>query len=103
MESGAETMSEYRGPDYPTEPHGNIPAFHSYEEETEFWATHDAVNKEPFEPEPPPTFTKQLMIRVDPALDRKLTTLARKRGLKKASLIRMALNDWLDDQERHAS
>ncbi len=36
-------MSErnYKGPKYPTEAHGSIPAFNSYEEEAEFWDTHD--------------------------------------------------------------
>ncbi len=35
-------MSEpnYKGPEYPTEAHGSIPAFNSYEEEAEFWDTH---------------------------------------------------------------
>ena len=31
----------YKGPKYPTEAHGSIPAFTSYEEEAEFWDTHD--------------------------------------------------------------
>lgn len=31
----------YRGPKYPTQAHGPIPAFSSYEEEAEWWDTHD--------------------------------------------------------------
>jgi hypothetical protein len=31
---------------YPTEPHGRIPAFHSVEEEAEFWDTHDTTDYE---------------------------------------------------------
>jgi CopG antitoxin of type II toxin-antitoxin system len=36
-------MSErtYKGPKYPNEAHGSIPAFNSYEEEAIFWDTHD--------------------------------------------------------------
>jgi hypothetical protein len=36
-------MSEciYKGPKYPTEAHGSIPAFKSYEEEADFWDTHN--------------------------------------------------------------
>lgn len=36
-------MSEpiYKGPKFPTEAHGSIPAFNSYEEEADFWDTHD--------------------------------------------------------------
>jgi hypothetical protein len=44
MEGRKTEMSErtdYKGPEYPTEAHGSIPAFHSYEEEAEFWDTHD--------------------------------------------------------------
>lgn len=29
---------------YPTEPNGRIPAFHSVEEEAEFWDTHDTTD-----------------------------------------------------------
>ncbi len=31
----------YKGPEYPTEAYGSIPAFNSYEEEATFWDTHD--------------------------------------------------------------
>ena len=43
MEGRFKHMSErnYKGPKYPTEAHGSIPAFNSYEEEAEFWDTHD--------------------------------------------------------------
>ena len=34
----------YKGPEYPTEAHGSIPAFNSYEEEATFWDTHDITD-----------------------------------------------------------
>jgi len=33
--------ADAKGPAYPTEAHGSIPAFKSYEEEAEYWDTHD--------------------------------------------------------------
>ena len=36
----------YKGPEYPTEAHGSIPAFNSYEEEATFWDTHDFTDFE---------------------------------------------------------
>lgn len=32
---------KYKGPTYPTKAHGPIPAFSSYQEEAEWWDTHD--------------------------------------------------------------
>ncbi len=34
----------YNGPEYPTEAHGSIPAFNSYEEEANFWDTHSTAD-----------------------------------------------------------
>lgn len=34
----------YEGPEYPTQAHGSIPAFHSYEEEVAFWDTHSIAD-----------------------------------------------------------
>src|SRR5579864_1200490 len=36
--------SAYNGPEYPTEAHGSIPAFNSYEEEANFWDTHSITD-----------------------------------------------------------
>lgn len=36
--------SQYKGPEYPTQAHGNIPAFNSYEEEANFWDAHDITD-----------------------------------------------------------
>ena len=37
-------QSAYNGPAYPTEAHGSIPAFNSYEEEASFWDTHSITD-----------------------------------------------------------
>ena len=34
----------YNGPEYPTEAHGSIPVFNSYEEEAHFWDTHSITD-----------------------------------------------------------
>lgn len=34
----------YNGPEYPTQAHGSIPAFNSYEEEATFWDTHSTAD-----------------------------------------------------------
>src|SRR5579864_5248989 len=48
MEGRFKYMSErnYKGPKYPTKAHGSIPEFNSYEEEAEFWDTHDFTDFE---------------------------------------------------------
>ena len=88
-------MGESLGPDYPTKAHGKIPAFNSYEEEATFWDTHDFTDKRPIPQDKTHAYTKQIMFRVDSELDGELATIARQRGLKKASLIRMAWKEWL--------
>ena len=35
---------QYKGPEYPTQAHGAIPAFNSYEEEANFWDTHSITD-----------------------------------------------------------
>ena len=96
-------MSETLGPDYPTKAHGKIPAFNSYEEEANFWDTHDFTDKRPIGEDSAHAYTKQIMFRTDSALNSELELVARQRGLKKASLIRMALRDWLRAEGRNAS
>ena len=38
------SQTHYEGPTYPTEAHGSIPSFASYEEEASFWDTHDITD-----------------------------------------------------------
>lgn len=105
-------MSEaqkYKGPDYPTQAHGPIPAFNSYEEEAEWWDKTDTGAAEfeevftPVEVLPSRNYTKQLMFRVDAETDNDLDRLAEERGMKKATLVRKIVRDWVNDQSRHAS
>lgn len=103
-------MSEriYKGPKYPTEAHGSIPAFHSYEEEVAFWDTHDLTN---FGKETQPAkvvatggLTANVQVRFEPDTDYELEAIARERGVKKATLIRMGVLDRLrQERNRQAS
>lgn len=98
----------YKGPKYPTEAHGSIPAFHSYEEEAEFWDTHDFTE---FSKETQPakvTATRGLsanvQVRFEPDTDHELEELARERGMKKSTLIRTWVLDRLrQERNRRAS
>ena len=101
--------SDYKGPEYPTQPDGPIPAFSSYEEEAEWWDKTDTGAPEfeevftPVEVRSTRNYSRQLMFRVDEETDRSLERLAEERGMKKATLVRKIVRDWLRDQERHAS
>ena len=57
----------------------------------------------PVEVRSTPNYTKQLMFRLDAETDKELERLAEERGMKKATLVRKVVKDWLRDQERHAS
>lgn len=99
---------EYKGPDYPTQGHGSIPAFHSYEEEANFWDTHDFTE---FKNEAVPVkvrstrgLSENVQVRFDTETDRELEILAQERGMKKATLIRTWVLERLrHDRNRHAS
>jgi len=98
----------YKGPEYPTEAHGSIPAFNSYEEEATFWDTHDFTD---FKQETTPVTVRStrglsanVQVRFDSETDLELETLARERGMKKATLIRTWVLERLkQDHNRHAS
>lgn len=94
------------GLDYPTEAHGSIPAFHSYEEEAEFWDTHsisDFKNEtESVKVIETRGFSKNVQVRFAPDTDHELEAIAQKKGVKKSTLIRT----WVlerRNQERQAS
>jgi hypothetical protein len=101
-------QKKYKGPAYPTEAHGSIPAFHSYEEEAEFWDTHDFTD---FKQETTPVIVRStrglsanVQVRFDPDTDHELEALARERGMKKSTLIRTWVLERLRQvQDRHAS
>ncbi len=94
----------YKGPKYPTEAHGSIPAFHSYEEEAEFWDTHDftELSKEtqPAKVVATRGLSANVQVRFEPDTDHELEAIARERGMKKSTLIRMWVLDRLR-QERN--
>jgi len=100
-------QADYKGPKYPTEAHGPIPAFHSYEEEVAWWDETDTGASEfdeaftPVQVRPGRRYSKQLMFRVDEETDRELEQLAEERGIKKATLVRIFVRDRLR-QEREA-
>jgi len=101
-------QKHYNGPEYPTEAHGSIPVFNSYEEEATFWDTHDFTD---FKQETTPVtvhstrgLSANVQVRFDPETDHELEALARERGMKKATLIRTWVLERLkQDHNRHAS
>ena len=98
----------YQGPEYPTQAHGSIPAFNSYEEEANLWDTHSLTD---FTAETKHVKVKvtgglsaNVQVRFDPETDHQLEAIARERGMKKATLIRTWVLERLhQDQERKTS
>jgi hypothetical protein len=110
MEGRFTTMSErsYRGPHYPTEAHGSIPVFNSYEEEAEFWDTHDFTDfkqeTEAAKVQATRSLSANVQVRFEPDTDHELEAIAREHGMKKATLIRTWVLDRLrQERNRHAS
>lgn len=102
-------MKESNYLQYPTPARGPIPSFNSYEEEAEWWDTHDTGAPD-IEAEMSPVGvrstrnnTKQLMFRVDEETDKELERLAEERGMKKATLVRKVVKDWLREIGNRAS
>ncbi len=98
----------YNGPEYPTEAHGSIPAFNSYEEEANFWDTHstaDFTNEtEAVKVHATRGLSANVQVRFEPETDHELEVIARERGMKKATLIRTWVLDRLrQERNRHAS
>jgi len=111
MEGRHTTMSDkaaYNGPEYPTEAHGSIPAFNSYEEEANFWDTHSTTDfrgeTEAVKVRATRGLSANVQVRFDPETDHELEAIARERGVKKATLIRIWVLERLrQDRNRHAS
>jgi len=100
--------STYHGPEYPTEAHGSIPAFNSYEEEANFWDTHSITDftgeTEAVKVRATRGLSANVQVRFDQETDHELEAIARERGVKKATLIRMWVLERLrQDQNSHAS
>ena len=101
-------QSVYNGPAYPTEAHGSIPAFNSYEEEANFWDTHSItdLNAETKAVKVSATrgLSANVQVRFDPETDHELEAIARERGMKKATLIRTWVLERLrQDRNRNVS
>ena len=86
-------MTESKYLKYPTKGHNSIPSFHSYEEEAEWWDTHDTGTAE-IEAEMTPVtvrstrnYPEDIQVHFDPETDHELETIAQQRGLQKANLI----------------
>jgi hypothetical protein len=111
MEGRHTTMSDksaYQGPEYPTKAHGSIPAFNSYEEEANFWDTHSITDfkeeTEPVKVRATRGLSANVQVRFDPETDHELEAIARERGMKKATLIRIWVLERLrQDRNRHVS
>jgi predicted DNA binding CopG/RHH family protein len=80
-----------------------IPDFKNYEEEAEFWDTHDTTE---FEDEFKPVkvrfaknLTEDFKVRVDPETATKLREIAKEQGIGPTTLIRM----WILEHLRRAS
>ena len=101
-------QSVYHGPEYPTEAHGSIPAFNSYEEEANFWDTHSITDlkaeTEAVKVSATRSLSANVQVRFDPETDHELEAIARERGMKKATLIRTRVLERLhQDRNRHVS
>ena len=87
---------------YPTDAHGKIPAFHSVEEEAEFWDTHDTEDfREEFEPVEVtinPELVERLTIRLDRSDREALERLARRKGIGPSTLARMWIREHIDHE-----
>lgn len=84
----------YQGPKYPTKASGKIPAFHSYEEEANFWDTHDFVDLELLDEYKPKR--ESIILRVQSAMKKKLEKVAKKKGVSVSVLSRT----WLAEKLR---
>lgn len=86
---------------YPTEARGRIPAFHSVEEEAEFWDTHDTTEfsneLRPGELTVGPELAEKLTLRLDRDDREALVRHARHIGIGPSTLARM----WIKDRLRH--
>lgn len=83
----------YQGPKYPTKAYGKIPAFHSYEEEANFWDTHNIIDFGPLDQYKPKK--ESLILRVNKDMKRKLKEVAKKKRINVSTLSRIWLTEKL--------
>lgn len=83
----------YKGPKYPTKTYGKVPAFHSYEEEANFWDTHSFVDLSLLDAYKPKK--ESLILRVNKDMKRKLEKVAKKKKVSVSTLSRIWLSERL--------
>lgn len=93
---------------YPTEPYGRIPAFHSIQEEAEFWDTHDVSEFDGVELLPvhvtvSPQIGNSVHVRLDREERDKLDKLARANGTDVSSLAEKWLRDRLTEETKKSA
>jgi hypothetical protein len=100
-------MSEQNTPDTP----GRLPDFQSREEVAKFWDTHsftdflgdlERASVQIAEDITAP-LSEVTQVRLNKATDQRLDRIAKQRGIRKSTLLRMITLEWLRDQERRAS
>ncbi len=89
-----------------TETKSRIPKFNSYQEEAEFWDTHDTTDYEdefkPVKVRFAKNLSEGITIRLDPETLAELRACAREKGIGPTTLIRMWIMERLQ-QEHHAA
>ncbi len=98
-------MKESKYLKYPTQAHGTIPAFNSYEEEAAWWDETDTGTPE-IEAEMTPVtvrstrnYTKPIQVRLDEQADLDLQNLANERHIKKSTLARQLLMERIEQEK----
>jgi predicted HicB family RNase H-like nuclease len=89
-------------PGYPTEAQGDLPAFHSVDEEAAFWDTHDVTDlseltemgEQPADSE----IAARLVVRLDPADREELNRQAERQGVEPAALVQHWVHERLQSR-----
>jgi len=89
----SKTYKTYQGPKYPTKADGKLPAFNSYEEEANFWDTHDYIDLSILEELKPKK--ESLILRLNRDMKRKLEKVAKKKKVSVSTLSRIWLAEKL--------
>ncbi len=91
---------------YPTEGHGAIPSFKSYQEEADWWDTHDTGEDEiqaefhPMSVRFAKNLSEAFKVRFDPETVMKLRKRAHAKGIGPTTLIRMLVIEQLHHDEQ---
>ncbi len=89
---------------YPTPAHGRIPAFHSIEEESEFWDTHDLTDfleeSNPVHLTVAADLSDPLTVQLDQSDRLELDRQAEARGVGPSTLARLWLTERLHQNEK---